>query len=209
MGQQDERDVLALRVVGCSRFQLFREIEYFPVLVIVHADDHVYVVMVGVQDLFRFGRRGHPHELRRIAQVKFYVFLVYLRLYLPVFFEDECIIIAAYHQDFPHSVAHEGTIVGHDKFFKAYRFYCVHIWKCWNSGVRPASCHGQTPLLCLFQCIEGSFVVRLGRDFRYKFFVDDFSLFVHDDYGSGSQSFERTFRHGETVSLIEMAAPEH
>ena len=56
MGQQDERDVLALRVVGCSRFQLFREIEYFPVLVIVHADDHVYVVMVGVQDFFRFGR---------------------------------------------------------------------------------------------------------------------------------------------------------
>ncbi len=99
---------------------------------IVHADNHVYVIMLAYRGT-GFGRCLHPHELRRAAEIQVDIFMIYLCLNLPVLLKDECIVIAAYHQDFPYTELNQGAVVSPFQFFEHHRLYSVHVL-CFING---------------------------------------------------------------------------
>ena len=91
MHQQHEGQVLSggLDIPG--------EVKNTAVLLVEHADDHVELMIL--YQFAGFGGRIGPGELRRTGQVQVNVFLADLRFDPSVFFHDESIVIAAYHQD--------------------------------------------------------------------------------------------------------------
>ena len=94
MGQKDKRYRTRLFFEFCCKA------EYILVSCIIHADDHVNVIICG-DDAFSVGRSGSPDKAWGIAEIEVDIFPVYLRLDLTVFFEYKCVVVAAYHQNLP------------------------------------------------------------------------------------------------------------
>ena len=94
MGQKDKRYRTRLFLEFCCKA------EYILVSCIIHAYDHVNVIICG-NDAFSVGRGGSPDKAWGIAEIEVDIFPVNLGLDLTVFFEYECIVVAAYHQNLP------------------------------------------------------------------------------------------------------------
>ena len=115
MHQQDERNLFAFGLeFRCER-------EDILVNFIVHADNHVNASVI-LQSLPCYRSRLYPYECRRIRHVQTDIFLIYLRFYMPVFFHDESVIIAANHQYPVDSEPYQGVEVCISEIF---RFRCV------------------------------------------------------------------------------------
>ena len=92
MGKKHKRDL------PVSLLERIRKRKDFVVCKVIHADDHINV-SIAFKHLTGLLRIRHPYEFRRIAQVKFNVFLINLAFYLTVFLKYKGVIIAANHQD--------------------------------------------------------------------------------------------------------------
>ena len=96
MGQKHERNL------SCLRLEFGSKGEDILVTYIVHADDHIDVIVL-LYNLAGLSRGCYPYEFRWITQIKIYVFLVDLGLDLSVLFKYKSVIVTADHQDLPDS----------------------------------------------------------------------------------------------------------
>ena len=92
MHQEHERNLLAFSL------EIGRQRENILVNLIVHADYHIDIRLI-LKSLSCCSSGFHPHECRRIRHVQSDIFLVNLGFDFSVLLHNECIIIAAYHQD--------------------------------------------------------------------------------------------------------------
>ena len=111
--------------------QLRSQGEDIIVSAVVHADDHVYSDS-GLKHFTRLRRGLDPYECRGSTEVKVDIFLIDLGLDLTVFFKDERIVVAAYHEDPSDTETHERIIVSVVQCLQELWFYRIHNILCIN-----------------------------------------------------------------------------